>query len=164
MKEWTDAAARPGTGWSPARRAASALALGGILAMLGACAEGYPGASDPMVLNHDTSADEAVSAMNQISRRLGERVQWSADARACELVMERRRGFGERVQLDLRHHEARLGRSDDPELHDVILVPKEPAAPSGRTVVVVTDARWSDAVMVRWIVQHLRRHCEEATA
>lgn len=139
------------------------LKIGGLvcaIAMLGACADGYPTEDEPLVLTHGMSRDAALEAMEIIGKRNYLDDRWRYElGDDCRLRIESRALAGGTTVLTVLAKRIKAAVVDEVEQDSHTVFAHAPGAPPESGTPVLDSANWYDATQMKWLIEYLPWIC-----
>jgi hypothetical protein len=134
----------------------------GFVALVSACADGYPQNDGPVVLPVTMSQEERIEAMNEVGQRyyLGERWRYRLND-ACELKVSTGRWPRSTHSTWIPLISARVikGFDKSDKTHDIFLESYQPSSPNSSPVPLLTGANWADSVQLMSLAQYMQHDC-----
>lgn len=142
------------------------LACIGLAALVSACSDGYAPKEDPLNLHFQMTQLEAIEALNAIGRRPHLGLEWRYQLKGdCALDVSTHGHVFKRVSesVALTGADIALTQTGERKLYTVAAISL--ASEKGgedKGALVLSDATWSDASQVKWLLNYLPKFCKPA--
>lgn len=135
-------------------------ALACSIAMLGACADGYPTDDEALVLKHGMSREAALQAMEIIGIRNYLDDRWRYElSKDCRLRIESRTLAGGTTVLTVLGRQVKATVVDKPGPDSHTVFAHAPNQPPTSGTPVLDSANWYDATQMKWLIEYLPAVC-----
>lgn len=142
------------------------LACIGLAALVSACSDGYAPKEYPLNLHFQMTQLEAIEALNAIGRRPHLGLEWRYQLKGdCALDVSTHGHVFKRVSesVALTGADIALTQTGERKLYTVAAISL--ASEKGgedKGALVLSDATWSDASQVKWLLNYLPKFCKPA--
>lgn len=129
-----------------------------LAAVLSACADGYPPKDEGLILHFQMTESDALTALNRIGARDHLAHTWNyALKKGCQLEITTPHGaFKKYVSVvNLQTSEPLMFKSDSAGRYTTAMQAEDEPVSAH----VLTNGTWSDATMVKWLLDYLPKFC-----